>query len=230
MPEQPELEWVCGAVPRSVQFKDTYYSTQGGQRETRYVFVDGNGLPERWQCGRRFTVAELGFGAGLNFFETARLFEQTMHSTENRLDYVSFELLPLSVGQMAKALSPWPELSGFAGPWLSGWSVADGWNSIRRGNVDLTLAVGPAASMLPQWRGRAHAWYLDGFNPATNGEMWEEALMRQVFGNTLPQGTFATYTAAGWVRRNLEESGFMVKRLPGFAGKREMLIGVKSDR
>ena len=86
---------------------------------------------------------------------------------------------------------------------------------------------GDARDTLPRWDGMADAWYLDGFSPAKNPELWEAGLLRAVGAHTAPGGTFATYSAAGAVRRALEAAGFTVERRPGFGRKRHMSLGVK---
>ena len=94
--------------------------------------------------------------------------------------------------------------------------------------MDLQLILGDARETLPRWPGRADAWFLDGFSPAKNPELWGESLMAEVARHTAPGGTFATYTAAGHVRRSLAAAGFAVERAPGFAGKRHMTKGCLS--
>ncbi|MEO0746057.1 MAG: tRNA (5-methylaminomethyl-2-thiouridine)(34)-methyltransferase MnmD, partial [Pseudomonadota bacterium] len=94
------------------------------------------------------------------------------------------------------------------------------------GDVELTLITGDARQALPAWDGRADAWFLDGFSPAKNPELWGEALMAEVGRHTAPGGTAATYTAAGHVRRGLEAAGFTVDRVPGFGRKRHMTRAV----
>lgn len=94
------------------------------------------------------------------------------------------------------------------------------------GSVTATVIVGDARETLAAWDGRADAWFLDGFSPARNPELWGPDLMAQVARHTAPDGSFATYTAAGHVRRALSEAGFAVSRAPGFAGKRHMSRGV----
>ena len=128
---------------------------------------------------------------------------------------------------MQKALSQWPEIQHFAEDWLDNWQLSSGWNHITKGSISLLLAVGDANILLPRWKGKADAWYLDGFNPKTNKEMWNFELLREVCRHCSENGTFATYTAAGWVRRNLQTAGFEVSRKSGFGNKKEMLVGCK---
>lgn len=87
------------------------------------------------------------------------------------------------------------------------------------------MVSGLAAEMLPRWDGAADAWFLDGFAPARNPELWTADLMAEVARHTAPGGTVATYTAAGHVRRALADAGFEVTRLPGYGRKRHMTAG-----
>ena len=230
MKEETELTWIEGNAPYSQRFEDRYFSAHDGRAETREVFLAGNGLPKRWQEKRcqstePFHIAELGFGTGLNFLETLALWQKTAPK-QARLTFTSFELYPLSRYEIARALLNWPDLCELATPLLEQWPRL---NTIKFDNVTLQLVIGDARSELPQWQGLADAWYLDGFSPAKNPQLWEAVLMRSVFEHTKPIGSFSTYTAAGFVRRNLQEAGFEVERVKGFAGKRERLQGQKVD-
>lgn len=223
------LEWHDG-MPYSTVFGDHYYSKADGRAECDHVFLNGNDLPARWKDTDHFTIAELGFGTGLNFVETWR--QWLVHrGPGGRLSFVSFERFPLAAKEISKALSAWPELSPLAG------MLVDAWPSQPRGQIRLALSgavtldiyIGDVHDTLPQWNGTADAWYLDGFAPSRNTRMWTQELMRAVFEHTDAGGTFATYTAAGWVRRNLLDAGFDVRKVPGFAGKRDMTRGTRPD-
>lgn len=216
----PGLGW-SGEVPVATRFDDPYYSLQDGLAETRHVFLEGNALPTRWQGARAAHVAELGFGTGLNFLAALELWRAV--SAGGLLRFTSFERYPLSMEQMARALAPWPELDSAA--LLSRWTP-DG-VPLDLGDAVLQVVIGDARAALPAWQGQADAWFLDGFAPAKNAEMWGADLMRAVFARTRPGGTFATYTAAGHVRRALEGAGFDVARRPGHAGKRHMTVGMR---
>lgn len=214
---QYKIEW-RGDVPVSTLFDDPYYSLDDGLAETGYVFLDGNGLPERFRDG--FHVAELGFGTGLNFLATLQLFRQA--GCGGRLHFTSFEAFPMSLAHLQQAIAVFPDLpiDVFAqcdGTRLPGRLVGD--------DFTLTIIEGDARDTLPDWDGSAHAWYLDGFAPAKNPEMWGERLLAAVAEHTAPQGTFATYTAVGHVRRALTAAGFDVVRCSGFGRKRHMTRG-----
>ncbi|MTI18317.1 tRNA 5-methylaminomethyl-2-thiouridine synthase [Rhodobacteraceae bacterium RKSG542] len=227
MTDAPKLEWKDGDLPVSSAFGDTYYSKEGGRDETNYVFLRGNRLPERFLEQPAFTIAELGFGTGLNFFETCR--QLRAHDAEQRchLTFVSFELHPLPAEAIRRAMNPWPDLATYMEASLAMWTVREGWNTFELDGVTLKLGVGDARELLPAADFAADAWYLDGFNPSLNTALWELPLMQAVYGHTRSGGSFATYTAAGWVRRNLKEAGFTVEREKGFGRKREMMRGTK---
>lgn len=206
------LEWRDGGVPVSTRFDDPYFSLAGGLEETRHVFLAGNDLPARLVTG--FHVAELGFGTGLNCLVLASVAQVPVRMT-------SFEAWPMSVAQMEQAHAAFPTLEPLAAQLRAGWGQA----VIQVGSVTLHLEIGDVAARLPGWQGRADAWFLDGFSPAKNPEMWADQIMAEVGRHTAPGGSFATYTAAGFVRRALEVARFQVERRPGFGRKRHMSVG-----
>lgn len=215
------LDWRETGVPVSRRFDDPYFSLQGGLEETRHVFLKGSGLPDRFTEG--FRIAELGFGTGLNMLACLMSWASTGRS--GRIRFTSFEAYPLSAAEMARALSAFPEIEDVARPFLAAW--ADGKRQIALPGLDLTVIEGDARETLPVWQDQADAWFLDGFSPAKNPELWSDALMAEVFSHTAPGGTFATYSAAGHVRRALSDAGFAVERIPGYATKRHMTRGRK---
>lgn len=217
--QQADLEWRDGGVPVSARFDDPYFSLEDGLAETRHVFLAGNDLPARFRPG--FRIAELGFGTGLNALATCAAWQAA--GIAGQLFITSFEAFPMQAGDMRRALTAFPELSGLADELLNRWRPQGG--QIQLGTVTLEIIVGDARSTLPNWPGQADAWYLDGFSPAKNPELWEDALMAEVARHTAPGGTVATYTAAGFVRRGLEAAGFQVDRRPGFGRKRHMTVG-----
>ncbi len=225
----PELQWLEGEVPKAAVFDDTYFSRAGGLAETRHVFLQGNGLPERWQDREDFTIAEFGFGTGLNFLTTLNALANAIDAPH--LTFLSFELYPMDRDQLERALSAFPELSVEAKALLEQWNPMPGWSKLSFSGADLWLGIGDARQMIADIGGKntpaatVDAWYLDGFSPAKNPELWEENLLKSTFDITADGGTFATYTAAGWVRRNLAAAGFSITKQKGFAGKREMVTG-----
>ena len=140
------------------------------------------------------------------------------------LTFTSFEAFPMARDDMARALDSFPELAGWSARFLANW---------RGGNCDLgslrlQVIEGDARQTLPDWAGVADAWFLDGFSPAKNPELWGADLLQQVADHTALGGTAATYTAAGFVRRGLEEAGFTVTRAPGYGRKRHMTRAIKA--
>ncbi|WP_428651658.1 tRNA (5-methylaminomethyl-2-thiouridine)(34)-methyltransferase MnmD [Roseibium sp.] len=235
----PELDWLEGDVPRAAGFDDTYFSRAGGLAETRHVFLAGNRLPERFQGRDRFTIAEFGFGTGLNFLTTLAALRAV--DPAPNLTFVSFELFPMTREQLKRALGAFPELGSPAADLLEIWTPEPGWNRLKIAGAELLLGVGDARRLIGDLQlesddgpgeGTAiapvDAWFLDGFSPAKNPELWDAALLKAAAELTAPDGTLATYTAAGWVRRNLQAAGFTVEKTNGFAGKREMVVGRKA--
>ncbi len=224
--EIPRIDWIDDTIPLATAFADSYYSKADGRAETGHVFINGNRLNQRWHRGGLFTIAELGFGTGLNFLETWRQWRGADFDND-KLRYISFEKFPLDAGAMRRALSRWPILAEAAEQLLALWDPAgsDFEFTVEQGQVQLEVYFGDAAEQLGQANFTANAWYLDGFSPARNPAMWGDELMAQIATHTAPGGTFATYSVASVVRRNLAAAGFRVEKAPGFAGKREMLIG-----
>ncbi len=223
-----DLQWSEDNVPYAPRFGDSYFSKAGGRAETEHVFLSGNDLPRRWLGRSHFSIGELGFGTGLNFFHT--LWRLRMLGAGGqvvpRLRFVSFEMYPLDPDDMRRCLREWPELLPVAEPFLENWALPEGWSVFEQDDVVLQLAIGDAGAMIGQLEGAMDCWYLDGFSPAKNPGLWSENLLGAVALKTAEDGSFATYTAAGWVRRNLENAGFNVVKCPGFAGKRDMSRGV----
>ncbi|WP_170342326.1 tRNA (5-methylaminomethyl-2-thiouridine)(34)-methyltransferase MnmD [Ruegeria arenilitoris] len=218
--QRAKLSWRDETVPVSDRFDDPYFSLQNGLEETRHVFLLGNDLPARFAPG--FQIAELGFGTGLNMLTAWSEWEKSGQS--GPLTFTSFEAFPIAPADMKRALAAFPELAPWAGRFLDRWQGG-------RCDLDtlrLTVIEGDARQTLPLWDGLADAWFLDGFSPAKNPELWQPELMRQVAAHTAPEGTAATYTAAGFVRRGLQDAGFSVSRAPGYGRKRHMTRATKA--
>lgn len=222
------LSWLDNDTPISERFGDQFFETTDGRAETREVFLGGNGLPERWLDRNEFAIGELGFGTGLNFLETAAHWRQTAKS-DATLDYVAFEAYPLQGADLARALRRWGDLEGLTNELIDNWPAALEGRTVEIGTVRLHLVSGAAGDTLADWfraKGQlVDAWYLDGFSPAKNPQMWAAELLADAFTNTAEGGTFSTYTAAGWVKRNLQAAGFEVRKVAGFGRKRERLQG-----
>ena len=219
--QQADVLWRDGDIPVSTQFDDPYFSLENGLAETRHVFLAGNYLPARFCDG--FHIAELGFGTGLNLL--ASLAAWRAAKPTGRLHFTTFEAYPMSPEQMRRAQSAFPELSDIAAELAPHWQ--GGAQVITLPDLTFTLIAGDARQTIDAWSGQADAWFLDGFSPAKNPELWEDDLLAEVARHTKAGGTAATYTAAGFVRRGLAEAGFIVTRQPGFGRKRHMTTAMK---
>ncbi|MCB1555694.1 MAG: bifunctional tRNA (5-methylaminomethyl-2-thiouridine)(34)-methyltransferase MnmD/FAD-dependent 5-carboxymethylaminomethyl-2-thiouridine(34) oxidoreductase MnmC [Alphaproteobacteria bacterium] len=218
----------------SARFDDVYFSRDGGLAETRHVFLAGNDLPAAWKDRDHFTIAETGFGTGLNLLAAWQRFEETTTS-DQRLHFVSFEKYPLSATDIKNALSPMKDAMGAGGDvrlarYLDSYPVRlSGFHRVSlTSRVTLTLVFDNVNDALPNLivpRG-VDAWFLDGFTPAKNPEMWTDTVFRAMAALSAPGATFATFTAAGFVRRSLEAAGFSVRKTPGFGRKKDMTVGV----
>lgn len=227
-PDRERLTWREGDMPYSEAFGDHFYCQTDGRLECGHVFLSGNHLPERWQGVAQFEIGELGFGTALNFCETLRQWRLN-RAPGQHLTFTSFELFPMSRSDIDRALSHWSALDAERS------ALTALWPDDRKGVIDLEIdaqtrlrvVCGDAFSGVTAETRQMQAWFLDGFAPSRNGAMWSEELMRAVFDHTAQGGRFATYAAAGFVRRNLLAAGFQVEKRKGFAGKREMLCGQK---
>lgn len=221
----PRLIWTEADEPRSGRFGDVYFSAEDGLAETRAVFLEGCGLPGGWQDRAHYTIAELGFGTGLNIAAVLDLWQRT-RTPGQRLSLFSVEGYPLAPDEARRALSRWSELAPATAALLSGWPApTPGFHRIDLPGfgASLDLAVGPVEWALTQWTGRADAWFLDGFSPATNPDMWSEDVMDAIAARSAPDARIATFTVAGDVRRRLTDRGFVVEKKPGHGRKRQRL-------
>lgn len=222
MDDQTPLDWRDGRVPVSTRFDDPYYSLDNGLAETQYVFLAGNGLPDRFKNG--FQIAELGFGTGLNLLAALKLWRDSGQTGQMR--FTTFELYPLAAADMIRAQAEFPEVADIAAELAPFWE--QGATDIDLPDLHFRMITGDARQTLPKWADQADAWFLDGFAPAKNPELWEPDLMAEVGQHTAPDGTAATYSAAGAIRRALEAGGFTVDRIPGFGRKRHMTVARKA--
>ena len=226
-------------TPVSDKFDDVYFSNQDGLAETHYVFLEGNQLWERWVNYQEahFVIAETGFGTGLNFFAVTTLFGEFRQKYPNsplkRLYFISFEKYPLALDALQQAHLAYPQFSHLAQHLQQHWlNPIQGCKRFHFDETTLDLWFGDVAENLPQlgdyMNDKIDAWFLDGFAPSKNPDMWNEQLYQQMFRFTKPQGTFATFTAASAVRKGLENAGFNITKRKGFGKKRECLSGQKT--
>jgi len=218
-----KLEFVDG-VPYSREFGDVYHSAGGGVAQARHVFLNGNRVLERWAGRARFVILETGFGAGINFLTTWLAWRRDPQRCA-RLHFVSIEKHPFALSDLKIVLKNYPEIRAEVNELESRWPVlVPGAQRIEfdSGKIVLTLFLGDI-KVARELRLAADAFYLDGFSPAKNPEMWSPALMRSLSRLAAPEATAATWSVASSVRHALEETGFAVEKRPGFGDKREML-------
>jgi tRNA 5-methylaminomethyl-2-thiouridine biosynthesis bifunctional protein len=225
-----QLDWDDQGQPLSRSFGDVYFSRASGLEETRHVFVLHNQLYERFRSLRAheaFVIAETGFGTGLNFLCAWQAFEE-LAASGARLHFVSAERYPLTLLDMQRALALWPELSAFSDELLKRYrAVHAGYQrfTFAGGRVTLTLMIDDVHSALPTLDAAVDAWFLDGFAPSKNPEMWTPDLFAEMARLSTQQTTVSTFTCAGFVRRGLIDAGFTMRKVKGFGHKREMLAG-----
>ncbi|MBK5528283.1 bifunctional tRNA (5-methylaminomethyl-2-thiouridine)(34)-methyltransferase MnmD/FAD-dependent 5-carboxymethylaminomethyl-2-thiouridine(34) oxidoreductase MnmC [Pseudomonas sp. TH06] len=225
-----QLDWDDQGRPRSRVFDDVYFSDQSGLEETRYVFLEQNRLAERFAAlpaDGRLVIGETGFGTGLNFLCAWQLFEEHAQASA-RMHFVSVEKYPLSPADLQRALALWPALKPLADQLLKHYvAIHQGFQRITlaNGRVTLTLLIGDALEQLPQLDAQIDAWFLDGFAPAKNPDMWTAELFVELARLAAPGSTISTFTSTGWVRRLLNAAGFKMKRTPGIGHKWEILRG-----
>jgi tRNA 5-methylaminomethyl-2-thiouridine biosynthesis bifunctional protein len=226
--DNPSLDWGAAGNPVSTAYEDVYYSKQNGLEETHLTFLEGNNLPAAWLGQDQFTIAETGFGTGLNFLATWKLFEETAAGNE-RLDFISFEKFPIHKDDLTKALNSWrteigdsridrflkiypPRFPGFHRRWVTD-------------RVTLTVIFDDALRGLKQLDCPVDAWYLDGFAPKRNQDLWSVDVFKEMARLSHSTTTLASFSAAGDVRRGLGEVGFSIKRHKGYKYKWHRITG-----
>jgi len=225
-----QLDWDERGQPLSRSYGDVYFSQENGLEETRYVFLANNDLAARFAAladGECLNIGETGFGTGLNFLCAWQLFEQQAPAGA-RLHFVSVEKYPLRHDDLQRALALWPELAPFSAELLTQYrAIHPGFQRLllAGGRVVLTLLIGDVMEQLPQLDARIDAWFLDGFNPAKNPQMWTPELFAELARLSAANATLGTFSSAGVVRRALIDAGFQMKRVPGLGKKWEVLKG-----
>ena len=232
-----ELDWqiIDGIeIPISKQYGDVYFSKDNGLNETRHVFLDGNDLSTRLKQLTPFAyfcVGETGFGTGLNFLALWQLWRQLRPSPSCRLHVVSVEKFPLHKNDLARALAAWPELNELSQQLLQQYpSAVAGCHRLNfaQDGLSLDLWLGDAVDVLPHLV-KTHAvdaWFLDGFAPACNPEIWQSQVLDHVIRLSGAGTTFASFSVAGVLKRGLQAHGVQISRPRGYRHKREMLKAV----
>lgn len=220
------LQWSEDGTLKSLDFDDVYFQSKQGAAESDYVFLQCNQLPARFATleSGAFSIAELGFGSGLNFLMTADLWAKTAPQ-DARLHYISIEKHPIEKNDLAKIYATWPTFAPFTQEVLAQYPpMVGGFHHLHfpEARIRLTLILGDVAQALPDICGKFDAWYLDGFTPSKNPDMWKENLFPLIAKRTAAGGTLSTFSAAGDVRRGLKAAGFEVKKTKGFGYKWHM--------
>lgn len=246
------LIWNEHGEPSSSMFDDIYFSTTDGLYESQYVFIEQNNLYQRWlNCTQSFyVIGETGFGSGLNFLVTWQAFKQFRHDNPQhnltRLHFISFEKYPLTADDLKNSHARWPELESLANQLQAKYPMAIG--GCHRSSFDINdsnqssdnKAINQPSTqiILDLWFGDINetitqiacsksgvvdSWYLDGFAPTKNPDMWHQGLYDNMAKLSKDNSSLATFTAAGDVRRGLIKAGFAVKKVKGFGKKREMI-------
>ncbi|MCB0319369.1 MAG: FAD-dependent 5-carboxymethylaminomethyl-2-thiouridine(34) oxidoreductase MnmC [Bdellovibrionales bacterium] len=227
-----EIDWLENNIPSSRRFGDIYFPPDSPIDSSIHTFITGNGLSERWDaisntCNDPFVIGEVGFGTGLNFLLTLELWRRKSSHTK-WLYYISAEKHPFSMGDLKRSLSCFSTLTEPAHLLLSQYPPPLAGHHrllFKNERIVLDLLLGDALAVFQQHQFIADAWYLDGFSPAQNSDLWSEELFSELARHSRQGTTFATFSAAGWVRRNLEKVGFEVTKSPGFPPKKEAAIG-----
>lgn len=228
LPPEAEISFDDRGLILGDAFHDSYFSRDDGLEETCIVFLKGCGLPEAWQSQSHFTLGELGFGTGLNVLATWDLWRKTRQPGQI-LHFITTEAFLMAADHAAKAHAHWPELADLSARLLARWPVRAFGNQriwFEDDGFCLTILIGPALRSLQAMDFQASAWFLDGFAPMRNPDMWSQELLQEVARLCAPGAKLATYSVAGAVRRGLEACGFNVSRQPGFGSKRQRLEAV----
>lgn len=238
------LSWDDQGQPRSIDFEDLYFSAENGLEETRYVFLKGNDLAERWRNlteNANFVICETGFGSGLNLLAAAQLWNACAPERA-QMHFISTELYPMRVQDLKRALALWPELAELAEALISAYpaltpgfhrfqlteriSVTLIFKDVIDGLTSLCPTLAPEMWHYQNWQ--VNAWFLDGFSPSKNPELWTDRLFALVNRLSGTETSIATFTCAGVAKRGLKNWGFDIEKIPGYGRKREMLIGKKN--
>jgi len=229
--ENAKITWLESGLPYSTQFQDIYYSRDNAVAESQHVFLEANKLRQRWEQDssiETFHIGELGFGSGLNFLQVMKLWQE-LDKRPTRLNYIAFEKHPLTIEQLQRIHQHWPSLITQSAELVEQYTDhSEGCHRIPLTNgIILDIYYGDAFDQLNQRMTHAcpaiQGWFLDGFSPANNIELWEEPLMHLLATCSEEQTTLSTYSVAGKVRSALKNAGFEVSKIQGFGRKRHSL-------
>ncbi|MBI1282935.1 MAG: bifunctional tRNA (5-methylaminomethyl-2-thiouridine)(34)-methyltransferase MnmD/FAD-dependent 5-carboxymethylaminomethyl-2-thiouridine(34) oxidoreductase MnmC [Thiobacillus sp.] len=219
-----QLEFRDG-VPYSAAYGDIYHSADGAMGQAHHVFLQGCGLPAAWAGRAGFVVLETGFGTGLNFMTTWAAW-QADPARPARLHFLSVEKHPFQAADLARLHAQWPEFAALSSELLANWpTLTPGFHRIALdgGRVQLTLMLGDVHDCMPQVQAGVDAFYLDGFAPDSNADMWQPGLFRELARLARSGAVAATYTVAAPVREGLQRAGFVCEKRAGYGRKRHCL-------
>ena len=230
MLKKANISWKENDTPENLDYGDVYFSKHNGLEESSYVFIRGNKLEQAWEDSNVFTIGELGFGTGLNFLNTIRHWIQHRLEGSNKskvLNYISFEKYPLEIEVINQALKIWPELDFLRERLVE--SLPNNLPGLHRINfpeykVFLKLYYGDANHYLDKITNKVDAWYLDGFAPSKNPELWSEDIFKKIASKSSAGASTATFSAARVVKDGLSNAGFEISLEKGFGRKRDMLV------
>ena len=220
-----QLEFDSEGVPVSRRYADRYHPRSGALQQAAHVFLHGNDLPARWRGREQFAILETGFGLGNNFLATLDAWRADP-ARPARLHFVSIEQHPFARADLARAHAASP-LRDLTDALVQAWPPLT--PDLHRldfaaGKVQLLLGFGDVAAWLPALVARIDAFYLDGFAPDRNPDMWQPRIFKALARLANPGATAATWSVARSVRDGLAEAGFEVERAPGSGGKREITL------
>lgn len=212
------LYWDNNGQLRTARYQDIFFS-RNGIEEARHVFLAGNNLPMNFK--ENFHIGELGFGTGLNLFVTLELWRKW--KPDKVLRFTSFEIDPLPGRVMANALEEFTSINCILQEFLKQWEKRE--TKIKLPNLDFELIVGDVRDTIFSFNQKVDSWFLDGFSPKNNPEMWESTLCKHLADRTKPKGTLSSFSSAVMVRENLMAAGFEITKVPGYGQKKHMIKG-----
>jgi len=211
-------------------YNDIYFDKVNGMQESDHVYLKTNNLEMKFKKAEMFTIAELGFGTGLNFLLTWQLWLKS-RKPNSSLTYISFENAPLCKTELIRVHKLFYNLSDLSKFFIE--KLPHTYQSTHQiffelGNVKLVLIYDDFLS-LSDFNFKADTWYLDGFSPRQNPNAWTEKLFQEIYKHTNWRGSLSTFTVAGHVRRGLQKNGFCVSKTKGVGKKKEILFAVKNE-
>lgn len=210
-------------TPYSTTYNDIYFNAENGLQESVHVFINGNNLPQKFKQYQNFTIIETGFGTGLNMLATLHYWKKHSPKTA-QLQYISIEKHLLPPATIKTALSHMSAIQQEYNSFIALYTPVQTTYNLSN-NVRLNIIHAELDTGLDQIVKKADAWFLDGFTPSRNPEMWSKKLFDTMAQHTSPKATFATFTAASHIKKGLQSAGFTVQKKPGYGKKREILVG-----